>query len=234
VLLARPAGGSPAGLTLAVKGGHNGEHHNHNDVGSVVVAVGGVPVLVDAGRPTYTAQTFGPDRYGIWTMQSSWHNVPEIRGRAQPPGRRYAARDVSAVFDEAGAELTLDLAPAYPGTDIRRWLRTARLDRVTGRVTVTDSWELDPAGASAPTRVHLLVAGTVRVGEGFAEIVARHGAGVLVVTWDPAGAPAGTSVQPLDDPLLSDVWGDRLTRLEIDVTALGPVGRLDVEIEEQR
>ncbi len=63
VLLARPAAGSAAGLTLAVKGGHNGEHHNHNDVGSVVVALGGVPVLVDAGRPTYTAQTFGPDRY---------------------------------------------------------------------------------------------------------------------------------------------------------------------------
>ena len=48
----------------------------------------GVPVLVDPGRPTYTAQTFGPDRYDIWTMQSTWHNVPEIRGTAQAPGRR--------------------------------------------------------------------------------------------------------------------------------------------------
>ena len=52
------------GLTLAAKGGHNGESHNHNDVGSFIVAVDGVPAVADAGRPTYTAQTFGPDRYG--------------------------------------------------------------------------------------------------------------------------------------------------------------------------
>ena len=83
-----------AGLTLAVKGGHNGEHHNHNDVGSFVVASDGVPVIVDAGRPTYTAQTFGPDRYAIWTMQSGWHNVPVIGGREQLPGAEHAARDV--------------------------------------------------------------------------------------------------------------------------------------------
>ena len=85
---------SAAGLTLAVKGGHNGEHHNHNDVGSFVVASDGVPVIVDAGRPTYTAQTFGPDRYAIWTMQSGWHNVPVIGGREQLPGAAHAARDV--------------------------------------------------------------------------------------------------------------------------------------------
>ena len=68
-----------------------------------VVAVSGVPVLVDAGRPTYTAQTFGPDRYDIWTMQSSWHNVPEIRGTAQavrPPVRR--PRRVGRHLDDAG------------------------------------------------------------------------------------------------------------------------------------
>ncbi len=87
--------GSAAGLALAVKGGHNGEHHNHNDVGSFVVASDGVPVIVDAGRPTYTAQTFGPDRYAIWTMQSGWHNVPVIGGREQLPGREHAARDVA-------------------------------------------------------------------------------------------------------------------------------------------
>ncbi len=32
--------------------------------------------------------------------------------------------------------------------------------------------------------------------------------------------------------MLSDVWGDRLTRLEIDVTALGPVGTLDLTVKE--
>ena len=236
VLLARRAAGSPSGLTLAAKGGHNGEHHNHNDVGSIIVALGGVPVLVDPGRPTYTAQTFGPDRYDIWTMQSSWHNLPEIRGSAQAPGSQYAARDVSAVVDDEGAALTLDIAAAYPRDDVRHWWRTARLDRAGGRITVRDSWQLDPAQDDPPrrSRIHLIAAGEVRTGAGRAEITALDGAGTVCLTWNPADAPCTTTVRELADPMLGEVWGDRLTRLEIDVTALGPVGALELTVEELR
>lgn len=234
VLVARPAAGSAAGLTLAVKGGHNDEHHNHNDVGGVIVALNGVPVIVDPGRPTYTAQTFGPDRYGIWTMQSSWHSVPEIRGSAQATGRRYAARDVSAVIADEGSEIRLDLAAAYPREDVRRWSRTARLDRDTGRITLRDSWELDPAADDAPTRLHFMIAGEVRIGDGRAEISALGGAGTVSVVWCPH-APCVISARELDgDPMLGDVWGDRLTRLEIDVSASGPVGTLETTVEELR
>jgi hypothetical protein len=228
VLLARRTAGSAAGLTLAVKGGHNGEHHNHNDVGSVVVALHGVPVLVDAGRPTYTARTFGPDRYGIWTMRGDWHNVPLIRGTAQAPGRAYTARDVTA----AAAELSLDLAAAYPRDDVRCWRRTARLDRHSGRIEVTDAWELDPDPGAAPTHVHLLVAGEVRLGPGRAEITALDGAGRVALTWRPGSAPCTATVRVLDDPMLAGVWGERLTRLEIDVTAAGPTGTFILTVEE--
>ena len=100
VLLARPGAGSAAGLSVVVKGGHNGEHHNHNDVGSFIVAVDGVPVVVDAGRPTYTAPTFGPDRYDIWTMQSSWHNVPEIAGTPQGVGAGCGVRGHRRIADD--------------------------------------------------------------------------------------------------------------------------------------
>jgi hypothetical protein len=253
VLLARPAAGSPAGLTLAIKGGHNGEHHNHNDVGSVVVALGGVPVLVDAGRPTYTAQTFGPDRYSIWTMRSGWHNVPQIRGSEQAPGREYAARDAVVTMDDTRSGLTLDLADAYPRADVGGWRRDAWLERATGRITIRDSWTLDAPGTpggstapdgpapadppydpAAPTRVALLAAGTVQIGPGRAEIDALHGAGTAVLTWQPAPVPVTTTIVELDDPLLRGVWGDRLTRIEINVSALGPTGTLTVTVEEQR
>jgi hypothetical protein len=229
VRMVRPEGGSAAGLTLAVKGGHNGEHHNHNDVGSVVVALNGVPVVVDAGRPTYTAQTFGPERYSIWTMQSSWHNVPTIRGTAQSAGREFAARAVTRTEDG----LTLDLAGAYGRTAEERWVRTAELDRTAGRITVRDAWRLAGSAGEAPTVLHLLLAGAVTTWPGRAEVVALDGAGVLAITWDPA-RPGTLLVRDLDDPMLTAVWGDRLTRLDIDVSALGPIGSLDLTCEEQR
>jgi hypothetical protein len=233
VLLARGTRGTSRGLTLVVKGGHNGEHHNHNDVGGVMVALHGVPVVVDAGRPTYTAQTFGPDRYGIWTMQSSWHNVPEIRGSAQSVGREFRARRVAAVVDDGHAQLQLDVAAAYARNDIRRWERTARLDRRTGRVTITEEWELDRDDEAPLTVVHLLLAGDVTLGTGRAVVTALEGAGTVVLAWDSGAASAVTEVRKLDDPRLSDVWGDRLTRLTIDVgDALA--GTLTVTVEEQK
>ncbi|MFG2051425.1 heparinase II/III family protein [Micromonospora sp. NPDC048935] len=237
VLLARAAAGSPGGLTLAAKGGHNGEHHNHNDVGSIVVVLNGVPVVVDAGRPTYTAQTFGPGRYDIWTMRSDWHNVPHIRGTEQAPGHTHAARYATATSDDTDAELRVDLAGAYPRTDVRHWWRSSRLDRHAGRVVVVDSWALDPwdpdpAQAAPPTHVHLLVAGQVRLGDGRAEVTALGGAGRLGLSWQPASAPCAATIRQITDPLLLDVWGDRLTRLAIDVTAFGPAGELVVTMHE--
>jgi hypothetical protein len=228
VLLARSTASTAEGLTLAVKGGHNGEHHNHNDVGSVVVALRGVPVIVDPGRPTYTAQTFGPNRYDIWTMQSLWHSVPEIRGTAQAPGADYGAGESAAPhFGEEESGLILDIAGAYPRTDIVHWQRHAVLDRREQCVRVTDSWRLrDREPSTAPTHVNLIVAGTVEIGEGHAVITALGDAGSLRLAWHPEDVPCAATVRTLDDPLLNDVWGERLTRLELDVSALGPIGTL--------
>ena len=39
-LALREAIGDENGLAVSIKGGHNAEHHNHNDVGSFVVVVG--------------------------------------------------------------------------------------------------------------------------------------------------------------------------------------------------
>ena len=58
------------GMFVAAKGGFNNESHNHNDVGTFSLYVNTIPVILDAGVGTYTKQTFGKDRYTIWTMQS--------------------------------------------------------------------------------------------------------------------------------------------------------------------
>lgn len=214
VLVARPCARSHAGLTVVAKGGHNGENHNHNDVGSVIVASDGVPVLVDAGRPTYTAQTFGPDRYDIWTMQSDWHNVPRIGGSAQRPGAGFAASGVAVEVSDAGSWLDLDLAGAYPDgvVDGGGWRRRAGLDRESGTVRIDDRW----SGAGPGTAVTLLVAGEVVVSDGLARVTPLGGGRAVRISW-AADAAAAVAVRELDDPMLSGVWGDRLTRMEIAV-----------------
>ncbi|WP_051640238.1 heparinase II/III family protein [Cellulomonas sp. URHE0023] len=229
VLLARPRTDSREGLTLAVKGGHNEEHHNHCDVGSVVLALHGVPFVVDAGRPTYTAQTFGPARYEIWTMQSAWHSTVTVRGSGQGVGRRYRARDVSVQTDDAATTMRLDLAEAYPLDGVRHWWRTASLDRADASVVLTDEWDLLPDPAGPSSCVQLLVAGEVSAVPGRALVEVLDGVGTVELTWEPPVRPDLTT-RDLDDPMLSSVWGSRLTLLSLP--AHGDHGRLVVTVRE--
>ncbi|MEO5535850.1 MAG: heparinase II/III family protein [Pseudolysinimonas sp.] len=233
VLVARETAGTARGLALAVKGGHNGENHNHNDVGSFIVASDGVPVIVDAGRPTYTAATFGPDRYDIWTMQSSWHNVPEVRGTAQRAGVEFAAGDVDSMLTADVAGLELDLAATYAVAGLSAWHRAVRLERGTAaRVVINDTWTLDPwngAGEEPATTVRLLVAGAVQLDPGRLRIIPLENAPAVVVTWSP-DAPASLVTRALDDPLLSAVWGATLHRVDIDVTSRAELG-ITVELD---
>ena len=101
---------SQGGWTLAAKGGHNGENHNHNDVGSLILMLDRKPVVVDAGNMTYTALTFSSRRYTLWNTRSGWHNVPLIGGTEQAAGRQYAARNVRCTPEG----MVLDLTCAYP------------------------------------------------------------------------------------------------------------------------
>ena len=105
-VFARPHGS----LYVALKGGHNGESHNHNDVGTFLLFDRGEPVIVDAGNMVYTAKTFSQERYTLWNTRSRNHNLPMIGSMEQAPGMAYAARDVQ----ESDAMISMDIAGAYP------------------------------------------------------------------------------------------------------------------------
>jgi hypothetical protein len=214
VLTAREREGDTAGLYLAAKAGHNDESHNHNDVGSFVIACDGRPLLIDPGAGVYTRQTFGPDRYQIWTMQSAWHNTPAPAGHAQAAGRAHRATNVSASLSAAAAELALDLADAYPAAaGVRSWRRTLRLDRAAPLIAIHDSWELSQF--SQRTACYLITPEEPRVAG--AAILLPSG---LVIDIDATAddASAGrVSVErrDLDDPQLRAIWGDHLYRITV-------------------
>ncbi|MGQ9575845.1 MAG: hypothetical protein ACUVUC_11045 [Thermoguttaceae bacterium] len=139
VLICRPAPGNPEALGVALKGGHNAEHHNHNDVGSFVVAIGRSTPLVDPGSEIYTARTFSARRYESNVLNSFGHPVPRVAGRLQRTGRDAAARVLKAEFTDRADTLVLDLRAAYDLKELDRLERTFVFSREgTGSLAVTD------------------------------------------------------------------------------------------------
>lgn len=224
VLTARQQEGTSEGLFLAAKGGHNGESHNHNDIGSFIVGLDGQPVLIDAGVEEYTKKTFSAQRYEIWTMQSAYHNLPTINGHQQAPGPQFAARDVTADLDDDHAELRLDIAGAWEDdAGIERWQRAARLERGgDAQVTIEDTWSLrddperivltlmaaDAVDASTPGRLRL---------EGPEQ---RD----LIVDYDADQWEAATERIDIDDRRMTPVWGNFVTRVFLTATSPAKTG----------
>ena len=228
VLVARERPGAADGLFLAAKAGHNAEQHNHNDVGSFVVALDGRPLLIDVGVGVYTRQTFSPDRYQIWSMQSSWHNVPEVDGVPQQPGRSFTARDVRAALSGEVAELTMDLACAYPPeAGLTTWRRAVRLDRRHGAVTIDDDWEL----TGEPRRVvlHLVTATEPREAADGRLLVPGECRG-LEIAYPPEKLTASVEQRLVNDPRLEATWGQAVWRVSLTGRDPGRHGSARLEI----
>ena len=142
ILICRPAPGSKRAFGVALKGGHNGEHHNHNDVGSFVVVLNGTIPLVDPGGEVYTRRTFSPQRYTSGVLNSFGHSVPKVAGKLQRTGRAAAAVVVKTELTDKADTLVLDIRPAYDVKELTRLQRTFVFSRQdAGRLTVTDEVE---------------------------------------------------------------------------------------------
>jgi len=207
LMAARSTPNSSVGLYVAAWGGHNGQSHNHNDVGNFILYGDGKPVLIDVGVETYSAKTFSAQRYEIWTMQSAYHNLPTINGVMQGAGREFQAKGGS--FDETANRVTFsaDIAAAYPAeAGVRRWQRRVTLDRKTPAVELEDSYELtqwkEPARLSLMTslRVDTSRPGEVRLGG-------------YVLTYDAGKVNAAVEEIRVSDERLRSIWGDGLERI---------------------
>lgn len=183
-------------LYTAFKGGHNGESHNHNDVGSFIVYVEGEPLFIDPGVGEYTAKTFSNSRYEIWTMQSGYHNLPQINGTDQQDGKAFGAKVVS----HQNGQLTLDIAGAYPKeAAVKSWKRTVTATK--SGVSVTEDFELD--AYKAPTRLMLMTTNRDAL-----KHISYNANQLEAVIED---------ISNQLDPLLQGMWGKEMYRIVLTV-----------------
>ncbi len=139
VLLSRPGPNSSSRLAVALKGGHNQEHHNHNDVGSFVVVLGDKPLLLDPGGEIYTARTFSSRRYESNVLNSFGHPVPVVAGKLQQTGRQARGRVLRQTFTDSADTLVLDISSAYDVPELKKLERKFVYSRLgSGSLSVTD------------------------------------------------------------------------------------------------
>ena len=125
-------------FSFAAKCGHNFEQHNHNDVGSFVIATDDGQILCDIGAMEYTKDNFDYEntRYKLFQNSSEGHSVPIIDGQAQKYGREYHG-DVIEVADDV---FSMEIQSAYE-TDLEKLVRTFNIEN--DRVVLKDSFTSD-------------------------------------------------------------------------------------------
>lgn len=206
-------------LYVAVKGGTNGESHNHNDVGNFIVYTSGQPLVIDVGAGEYTAATFGKDRYSIWTMQSAYHNLPLINGTQQKDGNKYAAR----VVGRKPGTVTINIAGAYPeAAAVRTWQRTVRAtDRY---IELTEDYELNEY--REPTRLVLITTALPTITKPGVIAIGSHR-----IEYNQGQAePSVEDISGKMDSLLRSVWGGHLYRIMLTVKSAATRNRLKYRI----
>jgi len=185
-----------------------------------------MPVLVDAGVGTYTRETFSSDRYKIWTMQSTYHNLPLINGVAQTQGRQYKA--LSAKFADSKSTVTFstDIAGAYPETaKVEKWLRKYTLQR-NKKVIISDQYELKEVigGTQArfltPCQCSVILPGIIEM---------KIPNAIIRMKYRSDGISARIEKKQIDDPKLKNVWGDELSVIVLDYPTKR-TGNISVEI----
>lgn len=214
-----PSAADGSSWIVAVKGGTNGESHNHNDVGSFIVCrnVGGKaqPVVIDLGRDTYTSQTFGSRRYEMMNNRSLYHNVPLINGFEQHDGREYGASGVSHVANDSASVFTLNIAGAYPKeAGVARWQRTLTLNRTLDRVEVAEDYAVGNAsrGVDGSVEITLMCYGCpVMKGQG--RIALARGSVVLV--YNAAEVEALWQKVEMNEGIMKTQWNDNVYRIAL-------------------
>lgn len=200
---------------LAVKAGGNNDSHNHNDTGSIILYKNGKPFLIDIGVESYTKKTFSPQRYEIWTMQSSWHNLPQFDGVQQAAGEEFRAYDVETCFAADKSTIKMQLKNAWPKeSGLQSYTRTVTLEKGK-KVTLQDNC----AGSFKKAVLNLMFSTNPSVQNGK---IVLDGLGSITLE---GAENIETEVIDIKDERLLQSWPEKLYRARV---AFGGEIKLDI------
>lgn len=134
-------GNSDNGCYMALKGGHNDEPHNHNDVGSFLYGIGKEMFFTDLGAGEYVKEYFSEGRYDIFCNRSLGHNIPLLSGQEQKCGKGYAVKEFKVWESENYGECTMEVIGAYDSGEIRSFHRSFSFDKRSGGLVICDAFE---------------------------------------------------------------------------------------------
>ncbi len=141
VLICRATDNDGNHFGASIKGGHNNELHNHNDVGSYVIVLNKCPLVADYGGEIYTRRTFSNDRYLGKMLNSYGHDVPVVAGQLQKTGRDAEGIIKETLFTDEQSSILFDMTSCYDVQDLISLTRRFTFDRVNFKVIVTDTVE---------------------------------------------------------------------------------------------
>ncbi|MEP0843656.1 MAG: heparinase II/III family protein [Phycisphaerae bacterium] len=224
VLIARPGDRKDCRLAVALKGGHNNENHNHNDVGSFIVVADGKLVLVDPGAEVYTRRTFSDRRYDSKVLNSFGHPVPLVAGRLQRTGPAARGRVLRTDFTDDADTLALDIRSAYQAPELEKLERTFVYSRDgTGSLTV-----IDDVAFKSPQAFGSAV---VTFGEwkqlGPDRLRVADGGAAVEISVRAEGGEVGFKAEQIDEDLTAR---RKPTRIGIDFTQPVAKGRISLAI----
>jgi hypothetical protein len=201
------------GLYLAAKGGHNGENHNHNDVGNFIIYKHGQPFIIDVGVETYTRKTFSRERYEIWTMNSDFHNLPTINGIKQKNGLQYKSSNVLYRRASDGVVFSLDISGAYPQeAEVASWQRKLVFRR-NKSVELNDTYQL--LRHRQPVEYNFITPyKPLTTNNGILKLMKRRGLS-LTMQYPDQAFKIETEEIKIEDNKLKNVWGNQIYRIKL-------------------
>ena len=146
-----------------------------------------------------------------------------INGVAQMNGAEYKASDAVA----KPGYFSVNIAGAFPEeAKVDRWIRSYKLEGKFLRIN--DAFTLRQT--VAPNTVNFLTRGDVnKVSDGKVSI-SVEGTEALF-TYDPKSFTYSIETIPIDDPRLSNVWGDRLYRISLTAKKMVKKGNYSFSIQ---